>query len=106
MSKPKRKAAVAAKTAGRPVSEALGIYDKSTYIPQRIRSGVEKIGAGCYLLEGELQRLCDIKNAADFGRFREKFAEFFVEVPGPNRRPHRLWFGSKKDATEFKGRMP
>lgn len=108
MSKSKRKAALvvnagADKKAGRPISEALGIYDKSTYIPKRIKEGIEKIGTGCYLREGEFMRLCDVKATGDFARYREEFADFYVEAGGRN--GHRLWFGSKKDAAEFKERM-
>lgn len=110
MAKAKRKAAVAvatsAKKAGRPISEALGLYDKSTYIPRRITEGIEKLGKGNYLLEAEFLRLCDIKSSTDFSRFRDKFTDYFATVPGPNRSPARLWFGSKKDAADFKGRMP
>lgn len=94
---------VAAAKAGRPISEALSIYDKSTYIPKRIEEGIAKIGVGCYMREAEFMRLCDVKSAADFGRYREEFSEYYVEAGSRN--AHRLWFGSKEDAATFKERL-
>lgn len=106
MSRAKRKAAIAApaKKAGRPISEALGIYDKSTYIPLRIKEGLGKIGSGCYLRESEFMRLCEVRSSTDFARYRDAFSDFYVETGSRN--SHRLWFSSKQDANGFKERLP
>ena len=91
------------KKAGNPIAEAYEKYDKSTFIPKKIREGIEAIGAGAYLREQEFMRLCGVGNGNDLARYREQFSDFWVEIGGRN--PHRLWFGLAKDAEDFRERI-
>jgi hypothetical protein len=103
----KAKAAKKERPGIRKVSEAFQLYDKSTFIPTKIRAGLKLLGEDGYLPDDEFRRLCEVDSEKDFSRFRSEFEAHFVEVPRRTMgsRRLRLWFGSPKQARHFRERQ-
>lgn len=72
-------------------------YDKNVIIPQRIREGLKKLGAGGWEYESQFTKLAGV-GIVDLGNFRDQFADFIVSI---ERGTRRVWAGSKRLAREL-----
>jgi hypothetical protein len=87
-------------TAGKDLAAFRAAHDKSFIIPQKIRLGLGALGDG-WEYEADFIKRCGVCNA-DFGAFRDEFAEFFVETRATGKTPKRVWAGTKAFATKLR----
>jgi hypothetical protein len=83
---------------GRDLDAFRAQHDKAYIIPKKIREGLTSLGDS-WEYESEFQRRIMVSNT-DFGRYREQFVDFFIEVGGKN--PKRVWAGTKAYATKLR----
>lgn len=76
------------------------VHDKSFVIPAKIKEGLAKLGNEGWEEEPNFVKLCGV-SVADFSRFREQFADFYVVVGGL-RSGKRVWAGSKQLAAKMR----
>ena len=88
---------VKAKT-GKDLAAFRAVHDKSFIVPRAIESGLVQLGSS-WEYEQEFIKRCRL-SLADFGRFRDQFAEYYVEIGGKTIR--RVWAGNKAYAKKLK----
>lgn len=86
------------KKGGKDLETFRSLHDKSFIVPQRIRTGLKLLGES-WEYEQEFAQRCKL-SLADFSRFREQFAEYYVEIGGKSIR--RVWAGSKAFADKLR----
>lgn len=82
---------------GKDLAAFRALHDKSYIVPEAIKKGLAELGDS-WEYEQEFVRRCGL-SLADFSRFRDKFAEFFVEIGGKSVR--RCWAGTKAYAKKL-----
>lgn len=65
------------------------VHDRDTVVPDRIKKALSLLGHGGWEYEAELSRLATIR-LGDLHNFRDKFADYVVELKGGR----RAWAGS------------
>lgn len=75
-------------------------HDKSFIVPQRIKAGIEKIGADGWEYEADFVKLSGV-NQNDIAKFREQFVDNVVLIKQDGRE-RRVWAGSKALATKLR----
>ena len=96
----KKTAQVKPSTTGKSLTEFRAQYDKDYVIPKKINEGIEKLGPEGWEYELPFMKLCNT-GPTDFGRYRDQFAEFYVEMQG-TRSGKRIWAGSKEFAQKLR----
>lgn len=82
---------------GKDLEAFRSAHDKSYIVPRAIERGLKELG-DAWLYEQEFCQLCKL-SLADFGRFRDRFAEHCVEIGG--NKPRRAWAGTKAFAKKL-----
>lgn len=91
------KAKAVAETKGRKVAEFRSLYDKSYYVPQKVKQALRVLGAG-WEYEVEFAKIAGI-TLQDLNIVREQFVDYLVLVGRDGR---RIWCGDKKTAAEMR----
>lgn len=89
-----------ATTKKKTLNDFRAAHDKSFAIPAKIKAALESLGKDSWEYEAEFMRRVGV-GTGDFARFRDKFDEFCVSVPG-NGRSKRVWAGSKALADKMR----
>lgn len=88
------------KTTGKTLADFRAVHDKNFVVPQKIKAGLEKLGAEGWEYEIEFIKTCGV-GPSDFANFREQYEEFYVEL-GSADRGKRVWAGSKALANKMR----
>ena len=83
---------------GKDLAAFRSAHDKSFIVPQAIRRGLGALGES-WEYEQEFIKRCELA-LTDFGRFRDQFSDFYVEVGGKTKR--RVWAGTKAYAAKLR----
>jgi len=83
---------------GKDLAAFRSAHDKSFIVPERIKKGLADLGDS-WEYEQEFVKRCNL-SLADFSRYRDQFADFFVEIGGKSIR--RVWAGSKGFAEKLR----
>lgn len=75
------------------------VHDKNFVIPEKIKAGLAKLGKDGWDYEPEFIRSCGV-SVTDFARFREEFADFYVNIGG-SKSSKRAWAGTKETALKM-----
>jgi hypothetical protein len=98
---------MATKSKARTIAEFKAAHDQTVIIPNKIRAAIEKlaeIGPEHYEYEADFLRAASVSNNV-IGQYRDKFADYWVEIPNPNgggKGTKRVWFGDKKVAARVR----
>lgn len=88
--------AVAAKVKG--LADFRAAHDKDFIIPQKLKAGIEALGAAGWEYEGQFQKTNGISQT-DGSRYREEFKDFIVLLESGKK---RIYCGSKALATKMR----
>lgn len=83
---------------GKSLSEFRATHDKSFIVPEKIRTGLRKLGADHWEYETTFAKIAGV-SITDLGTFRDLFADFVVEI---RRDRKRIWAGSAPMATKMR----
>ncbi len=87
----------AQQTSVKNLSEFREKYDRSYYVPRKIKAALQELGHG-WEYELEFSRLAGV-SLQDIAAVRDQFHEYVVAVERGGR---RVWTGSKKTAEEMR----
>lgn len=85
--------------AKKTLADFRSVHDKNFVVPQKITAGLAKLGKDGWDYEPDFIRLCGV-SVTDFSRFREQFADFYVNVGG-SKSSKRVWAGTKETAAHM-----
>lgn len=85
--------------AKKTLADFASTHDKNVIVPTKIKAGLAKLGKDGWDYEPEFIRLCGV-SVTDFSRFREQFADFYVNVGG-SKSSKRAWAGTKETAAKM-----
>lgn len=85
-------------TVGRDLAAFRQAYDKSLIIPQAIERGLKDLG-DAWEPELEFIKRCRVP-PVQFAAYRERFADFYVEVRDSGKAAKRVWCGTKAFAAK------
>jgi hypothetical protein len=71
-------------------------YDKSLIVPQAIETGLKTLGEA-WEPQIEFINRCGV-TPINFSAYRERFADYYVEVRDSGKAPKRVWCGTKSFA--------
>lgn len=88
-------------TKGKDLGAFRAAHDKAYIIPRKIKAALAELGDS-WEYESDFIRRCAM-SSTDFARYRDQFAEFFVETrsSGGNR-GKRVWTGTKAFAAKLR----
>lgn len=87
--------------AGKTLADFRAVHDKNFVIPQKITKALEELGDS-WEYELEFQKRAQL-SVTDFAKFRDQFAEFWVDLPTDRTsRGKRVWAGTKTMATKLR----
>lgn len=93
------------KPAGNDLAAFRRLYDKSTIVPNKIRDALAALAAiGEWEPEGIFMKRCGL-STTDFGRYRDQFTDFFIDVRPMGKSQTRVWAGTKKLADVLRGTL-
>lgn len=72
------------------------VYDKSLIIPAKIEAALAALGDD-WELEGAFVKRVGVATS-EFGKYRDQFADYFLEVRQMGKGPSRVWCGTKEFA--------
>jgi hypothetical protein len=82
----------AKKAEGKDFTAFRKLYDKSLIIPERIKVALASLGEG-WESEADFVKRCNL-STSDFARYRDFFADYFIEVRAMGKGPTRVWAGT------------
>jgi transcriptional regulator with XRE-family HTH domain len=89
----KSKELATVQTVGKSLADFRNQYDKATIIPAKIKAALKQLGGG-WEYEVDFGKIAGV-TAQDLGRFRDQFAEHFVQIGRDGR---RAWAGTTTTA--------
>ena len=85
---------------GKDLAAFRELHDKSLIIPKKIRVGLAALGSA-WEYEGDFIQRCQVSQP-EFAKYRDQFADFFVEVRASGKQAKRAWAGTKKYADRLR----
>jgi hypothetical protein len=93
------------KQPGKTLADLRAVHDKNVVVPTRIKAALIKMAESGteWEYEGDFVKLTGL-GQVDFSRFRDRFADFWAELPSTNGKSstRRAWFATKKLADAWK----
>lgn len=85
---------------GKSLEDFRGLHDDSFIVPNKFRAALESLGESWEYEKDFIIRAG--VNQTQFGRYREQFADFQIEIGGKTKK--RVWAGTKAFANKLRER--